>query len=171
MARRRRRSRKHSRKMGLGRLIFPVAAGASFLSQLTSKDFGAGGVGTTTFATANASGKAQFLVNDIVGRITGINPFAQSVQFKQTINPAGVLNKWTGAGLALMLLGSIPGMPLKGKAKSIGKGLLVGGAVGGFFDDPNPNTTMGWGMKSYGTNMAAGYQGGQGTGVPFATND
>ena len=63
----------------------------------------------------------------------------------QTINPAGVVNKWTNAGLiglGYKVIGSqinkTTGMsliPETSKIGSIGKSVLIGGALGGFFDD------------------------------------
>jgi hypothetical protein len=93
------------------------------------------------FAAADPMSKAKFAINDIVGRITGINVFPSSdaPQFTQTINPAGVLNKTTGFGLGLLIynkIGSRAGLP-KIVSDRVAKEILKGGAIGGFFDAPS----------------------------------
>ena len=68
----------------------------------------------------------------------------------QTINPSGVLNKWTNAGLiglGYKIIGSqinkATGMSLIPETSSIGsiaKSAFVGGALGGFFSQPTQQT-------------------------------
>ena len=86
-----------------------------------------------------------------MGRLAGITPFHKLSDgtmlptAPQTINPAGVVNKWTNAGLKGLrykVIGSqinkTTGMsliPETSKIGSIGKSVLIGGALGGFFDD------------------------------------
>ena len=89
--------------------------------------------------------------NIVMGRLAGITPFHKLSDgtmlptAPQTINPAGVVNKWTNAGLiglGYKVIGSqinkTTGMsliPETSKIGSIGKSVLIGGALGGFFDD------------------------------------
>ena len=83
----------------------------------------------------------------VLGRIAGITPFTKvGGQAPQTINPSGVLNKWTNAGLiglGYKIIGSninkATGMSLIPETSSIGsiaKSALIGGALGGFFSQP-----------------------------------
>ena len=157
---------KHKAKeriFNIGKKLFPIAKGlapvVSFIDQISAKDRQTLG---STFTTAPTMEKFKMLSNIITGRLTGIHFFNNGVNPPQTINPAGILNKWTNAGgimLAYGFLGSklnqIAGMgiaPATGKIKSIGKGLIVGGGIGGFFDDP-PNSTNTQNGKFYVSNF------------------
>ena len=86
-----------------------------------------------------------------MGRLAGITPFHGGLPTApQTINPSGVLNKWTNAGLiglGYKIIGSqinkTTGMSLIPETSSIGsiaKSAFVGGALGGFFSEPTPKT-------------------------------
>lgn len=138
MARRRHYRRHGSRSHGamsiIGKAITPLSFVAAFVPQITNKDT----VGNASYAALPNTQKAQFLVNSIAGRMTGFNPFPQYGTQSFTVNPAGVINKYTGMGIGLMVLGSVlpRGVGGKGIAKKIGKGLFWGGVIGGFFDDP-----------------------------------
>lgn len=123
----------------MAKYISPSAFVLSFLGQITSKDFAQGAPQAQTFANADTMGKVKFLTNDVVGRITGINPFGESTQFKQTINPAGMFNKYVGLGLLFnSVYPLLPRVPQKGLARKAGGALIAGGILGGLFDDPTP---------------------------------
>lgn len=142
-----RRSKVKSKSINIGKKLFPIAKGlaapTSFLEQITAKDRQVLG---SAYATAPTTQKVKILSNIVTGRLTGINLFSDEYQAPQTINPAGILNKWTNAGgimIAYNILGS--GLnksvgksiaPATGKIGSIGKQLAIGGGIGGFFDDP-----------------------------------
>lgn len=140
MARRRRHSRHHSRSKGVGhyinKLVTPVLFTGAFVSQITAKDIAT----SSTYATLPPMERAKFLANSVVGRTSGINLFPQYGQQKLTINPSGMVNKFTGLGLGLMIFGHIApkGIGGKGLAKKGGKALFWGGILGGLFDDPVP---------------------------------
>lgn len=130
--------RLHSRRQdGWHKAIVPVSFTAAFLGQLTQKDFEPGAQQSAAFQNANMVGKLKFLTNDVVGRITGINIFKDTTQFQQTINPAGVINKYVGLGLLMNIVyPMIPRVPGKGLARKAGGALIAGGFFGGLFDDP-----------------------------------
>lgn len=150
----------------IGNRLFPfvkaVSAPIAFMEQITAKDRqdNAG-----TFSSVNTTTQLKMLTNVVTGRLAGFGLFKNlplggihdGVSWTnsppQTINPAGVLNKWTNAGMIgiaygvigksvnnmsrNMGLGSV--VPEVSKVKSIGKSILIGGALGGFFDDhPTP---------------------------------
>ena len=130
--------------------VFPivktVSAPIAFLEQITAKDRQDLG---NQFSQAGYGTQLKLMSNIVLGRLAGISPFPKLYTAPQTINPAGVLNKWTNAGLIGiaykvlgggvnkisrdMGMGSI--VPETSKIGSIGKSVLIGGALGGFFDD------------------------------------
>ncbi len=135
---RRRRAKSRIRKFARGQKssfqqLGNAVSAVVFLSQLTQKDRDAG-----AYNVGSMGQKAKVFVNNIGGRILGINPFPDIQTFPQTINLDGAANKYTGFGLATFLYGLLPikGLPHKGKAKSLGKKIAVAGILGGIFDAP-----------------------------------
>lgn len=120
----------------LGKVVTPAAFGLSFLSQLMSKDLDPSTTQGRYYQNADIVGKIKMISNDVTGRVTGLNAFPDAPNFKQTINPAGVVNKYTGMGLGLLIYSHVAprGMGGKGLARKVGKGLFWGGVIGGFFD-------------------------------------
>lgn len=130
--------------------IFPVvkslSAPISFLEQITASDRKALG---NSFSQAGYSTQLKIMSNMVMGRLAGITPFHKMSDgtmlptSKQTINPSGVLNKWTNAGLiglGYQLIGSQINktlgknyVPETSKIGSISKSVFVGGALGGIF--------------------------------------
>ncbi len=157
-------ARKKKVRQGLGKIgnkLFPfvkaVSAPIAFLEQITAKDRLTLGA---TFTQATTTTQLKILSNITLGRLAGITPFHKLADgtilptAPQTINPSGVINKWTNAGLigigykilggALNKFGKDMGLgsslvPETSKIGSIGKSVFIGGAIGGFFDDPVPN--------------------------------
>jgi hypothetical protein len=150
--------------------IFPVvkslSAPISFLEQITASDRKALG---NSFSQAGYSTQLKIMSNMVMGRLAGITPFHKMSDgtmlptSKQTINPSGVLNKWTNAGLiglGYQLIGSQINktlgknyVPETSKIGSISKSVFVGGALGGIFSPseakpasqisfPSTNTTV-----------------------------
>ncbi len=142
-----RKQKAKNKVFSIGNKIFPVAkalaAPVAFLEQISAKHRQTMG---SAFSNAPTTQKLKILTNIVTGSITGVNFFSNEVQAQQTINPAGVLNKWTNAGGLMIVYGVIgkhvnkmagtPVIPATAKVKSIGKQVMIGGAVGGFFDDP-----------------------------------
>ena len=118
-----------------------IAGGLVFFSQLTQKDRDAGLYGVNQ----PISTKAKILVNNVLGRIVGFQPFEAEKKgaFVQTLNLEGAVNKFTGIGLAALLYGHLPlkMLPHKGKAKTLGKRIATAGFLGGIFDAPGTSTT------------------------------
>jgi hypothetical protein len=136
--------------------LFPfvkaVSAPIAFLEQITAKDRQDLG---NSFSQAGYTTQLKIMSNIVMGRLAGITPFHKLSDgtmlptAPQTINPSGVINKWTNAGLIgigyKLLGGGINKMskdmgmgsviPETAKIGSIGKSVLIGGALGGFFDD------------------------------------
>ena len=163
----RRKKIKH-KAFSIANKIFPFVKAAAppvaFLEQITSKDRLTLGA---TFTNASTSTQAKILTNIVTGRLAGITLFHKITDAAgvvtllptapQTINPAGVVNKWTTGGLIGIGYGIIgkavnnmsTGMglgnviPATSKIKSIGKGVFVGGALGGFFDAPTGSNSTG----------------------------
>ena len=127
-------------------IVKTVSAPIAFLEQITAKDRQDLG---NQFSQAGYGTQFKILSNIVLGRLAGVSPFPKLYTAPQTINPAGVVNKWTNAGLIGigykilggginkmsrdMGMGSI--VPETSKIGSIGKSVLIGGALGGFFDD------------------------------------
>ena len=131
--------------------LFPVVktvtAPISFLEQLTSFDRASAG---NNFSQAGYGTQLKMMSNMVLGRLAGITPFNKvGGKAPQTINPSGVMNKWTNAGLiglGYKIIGSqinkATGMsliPETSRIGSIAKSAFVGGALGGFFSQPTPN--------------------------------
>lgn len=158
--------RKVQAKLGLksvGNKLFPfvkaVSAPIAFLEQISAKDRQTLG---SSFSTASTTTQLKIMANITLGRLAGVTPFHKLSDgtilptAPQTINPSGVLNKWTNAGLIGiaykviggsvnkmskdMGLGSV--VPETAKVGSIAKSVLIGGALGGFFDDPVTSTNQ-----------------------------
>ena len=132
--------------------LFPVVktvtAPISFLEQLTSFDRASAG---NNFSQAGYGTQLKMMSNMVMGRLAGITPFHGGLPTApQTINPSGVLNKWTNAGLiglGYKIIGSqinkATGMsliPETSRIGSIAKSAFVGGALGGFFSQPTQQT-------------------------------
>ena len=129
-------------------VVKTVTAPIAFLEQLTSQDRANLG---NSFSNAGYGTQLKIMTNLVMGRLAGITPFHGGLPTApQTINPSGVLNKWTNAGLiglGYKIIGSqinkTTGMSLIPETSSIGsiaKSAFVGGALGGFFSEPTPKT-------------------------------
>jgi len=113
----------------MNKLIGP----AVFLAQLTSKDQGVIGNQPTTGATVKT------LINDVTGRITGINIFSDVPKFGQTVNPAGIINPYSTVAVGGIIVGSILrkfGIRGGAQIRGLSARALVPAMVGGFFDPP-----------------------------------
>ena len=155
------------------RKLFPivktVTAPIAFLEQLTSQDRASLG---NSFSSAGYGTQLKIMSNLVMGRLAGITPFHGGLPTApQTINPAGVLNKWTNAGLiglGYKIIGSqinkTTGMSLIPETSSIGsiaKSAFVGGALGGFFSEPTAKTITQQSFPSIAVNVNGNYNSGQ----------
>ena len=121
------------------RLASPVA----FWSQLSQKDYEVLNA-SPQYHALDYLGKLKVASNILTGSLTGRVLFGDqynpSPDGNPRINPAGVINKWTGIGIAgkiYSIVGKQMGLPEQATIGRIGTKLIYGGAVGGFFDPPS----------------------------------
>ena len=130
----------------LGNSMYKLAKNASgylaFASQLTAKDYSDLNA-TSSYKNEDIATKAKIFANIVTGRLTGLHAFKGdnlygSDQIPFTVNPSGVVNKFTGLGVAGLIYKNlnIKQLPQKQKVGAVAKNLLVGGALGGLFDPP-----------------------------------
>ena len=171
LRRRKRRApkRKTSNSSSAGSKIYSVVKNASgylaFASQLTAKDYEVLNQ-QSAYKNEDIATKAKIFANIAMGRLTGITPFKNGNMYGSettpfTINPSGVVNKFTGLGVAGLIYKNLPmkQLPQKSKVGAVSKRLLLGGALGGLFDAPsNSSTTMASSPKVLGTHMTVNQQ-------------
>ena len=120
----------------------------AFVNQITAKD------SAIISQQKTVLGKLQTVANVITGRMFGLN-FLSGPTFKQTLNPTGVFNKWTGLGVGLsMIYPIIPRVPYKSWARSIGKRWLAAGIIGGLFDDNVTGGNVKFDLKTEGQSQS-----------------
>jgi hypothetical protein len=137
------RKRKGSIKNMVRKAADKLAAPVAFWSQLSQKDYEVLNA-SPEYQSLDYLGKLKVAANIITGSLTGKVAFSD--QYNPTpngsprINPAGVINKWTGIGLAgkiYSMVGKQMGLPEQAAIGRIGTKIIYGGAVGGFFDPPS----------------------------------
>ena len=165
----RRTSKRSAKPSSAGSKIYSVVKNASgylaFASQLTAKDYSVLN-NQASYKNEDIATKAKIFANIAMGRLTGITPFKNGNMYGSettpfTINPSGVVNKFTGLGLAGLIYKNLPmkQLPQKSKVGAVSKRLLLGGALGGLFDAPsNSSTTMASSPKVLGTHMSVQQQ-------------
>ena len=149
MARKTRRRRKNktskhkSIKAMARKAANTLAAPVAFWSQLSQKDYEVLNA-SPQYHALDYLGKLKVASNILTGSLTGRVLFGDqynpSPDGNPRINPAGVINKWTGIGIAgkiYSLVGKQMGLPEQATIGRIGTKLIYGGAVGGFFDPPS----------------------------------
>ena len=147
--RRRRSSKKKNGSKSIKSMIRQVvnkgSAPLAFWQQLSEKDYqvlNADG----NYRALDYLGKLKVASNILTGSLTGRVLFSDQYNpqpgGQPRINPAGIINKWVGIGLAGKLYGKIGKsmkLPEASMIDRVGSKLIFGGAVGGFFDPPgNP---------------------------------
>jgi len=163
------RRRRASTPKGAGSKIYSLVKNASgylaFANQLTAKDYSA--LENTNYKNEDIATKAKIFANIAMGRLTGITPFKNGNLYGSettpfTINPNGVINKWTGLGVAGLIYKNMPikQLPQKSKVGAVSKRLLLGGALGGLFDAPDGSSsrTVASSPKVLGTHMSVQQQ-------------
>ena len=150
----RRRARRTAKSgFSLGKKIFPIAKNlaspVAFIEQISAKHRQTLG---SAYSSAPIGQKLKILTNIVTGSTTGLNIFKDEFQAPLSqLKISNIFNKWTTAGAAMIGYGIIAKsankalgsniMPAISPVKSIGKQLVIGGALGGLFDDkPNSNT-------------------------------
>ena len=140
-AKKRRGSIKSMARKAADKLAAPVA----FWSQLSQKDYEVLNA-SPQYHALDYLGKLKVASNILTGSLTGRVLFSDQYNpqpgGQPRINPAGIINKWVGIGLAGKLYGKIGKsmkLPEASMIDRVGSKLIFGGAVGGFFDPPgNP---------------------------------
>ena len=144
----RRRARRTAKSgFSLGKKIFPIAKNlaspVAFIEQISAKHRQTLG---TAYTNAPIGQKLKILTNIVTGSTTGLNIFKDEFQAPLSqLKISNIFNKWTTAGAAMVGYGIIAKsankalgsniMPAISPVKSIGKQLVIGGALGGLFDD------------------------------------
>ena len=138
-AKKRRGSIKSMARKAADKLAAPVA----FWSQLSQKDYDVLNA-SPQYHALDYLGKLKVAANILTGSLTGKVAFSDqynpSPNGSPRINPAGIVNKWVGIGLAgkiYSLVGKQMGLPEQAAIGRIGTKIIYGGAVGGFFDPPS----------------------------------
>ena len=143
-----RRAKSSAKKsFSIGKKIFPIAkniaAPIAFIEQISAKHRQTLG---TAYTQAPLGQKLKILTNIVTGSTTGLNLFKSEFQAPLSeLKISNIFNKWTSAGVGMIgysiiaksankALGSNI-MPAISPVKSIGKQLVIGGALGGLFDD------------------------------------
>ena len=144
---RRRRKNKTSKNKSIKSMVRQaankLAAPVAFWSQLSQKDYEVLNA-SPQYHALDYIGKLKVAANILTGSLTGKVAFSDqynpSPNGSPRINPAGIVNKWVGIGLAgkiYSLVGKQMGLPEQATIGRIGTKLIYGGAVGGFFDPPS----------------------------------
>jgi len=151
MARKNGRRRKNKNKNGKNKSVKALARSwanklaspVAFWSQLSQKDYEVLNA-SPQYHALDYLGKLKVAANILTGSLTGKVAFSDqynpSPNGSPRINPAGVINKWTGIGLAgkiYSMVGKQMGLPEQAAIGRIGTKIIYGGAVGGFFDPPS----------------------------------
>ena len=149
MARKRRRTKKSKNKHSsiksmIRKVVNQGAAPLAFWQQLSEKDYAVLNA-TPEYRGLDYLGKLKVAANILTGSLTGRVAFSDqynpSPSGQPRINPAGIINKWTGIGIAAKIYGKIGRsmkLPEAASIDRIGSKLIFGGGIGGFFDPPSP---------------------------------
>ena len=137
------KKRKGSIKSMVRKAADKLAAPVAFWSQLSQKDYEVLNA-SPQYHALDYLGKLKVAANILTGSLTGKVAFSDqynpSPNGSPRINPAGVINKWTGIGIAgkiYSMVGKQMGLPEQAAIGRIGTKIIYGGAVGGFFDPPS----------------------------------
>ena len=151
MARKRSRRRKAKKngsksiKSMVRQIVSKGSAPLAFWQQLSEKDYqvlNADG----NYRALDYLGKLKVASNILTGSLTGRVLFSDQYNpqpgGQPRINPAGIINKWVGIGIAGKLygkLGKSMKLPEASMIDRVGSKLIFGGSIGGFFAPPgNP---------------------------------
>ena len=147
-SKKRRKKNKNSKHKSIKSMIRQVvnkgSAPLAFWQQLSEKDYQVLNA-TTEYRSLDYLGKLKVASNILTGSLTGRVLFSDqynpSPSGQPRINPAGIINKWTGIGIAGKIYGVIGKsmkLPESATIDRIGSKLIFGGGIGGFFDPPSP---------------------------------
>jgi len=95
-------------------------------------------IGNSLAAGGDLSTRFKNIVNEALGKTTGLNLFPDAMQFQQTFNPAGVVNPQTTAGVAALIYNFatkfVPQLPLKAESRRFAKKNIAVGIATGIFN-------------------------------------
>ena len=138
------KKRKGSIRSMIKKVVDSGAAPIAFWQQLSEKDYTVLNA-TPEYRGLDYLGKLKVAANILTGSLTGRVAFSDqynpSPSGQPRINPAGIINKCTGIGIAAKIYGKIGRsmkLPEAASIDRIGSKVIFGGAVGGFFDPPSP---------------------------------
>jgi len=103
-------------------------------------------VGDSLAAGGTIGVRFKNIVNEALGRTTGLNPFPDApLQFQQTFNIEGIINPQTTAGVAALIYSAltkfIPQLPLKAESRRFAKKNIAVGIGTGVFRSPSGNVS------------------------------
>jgi len=148
--RKKNKKNKHSSiKSMIRKVVNQGAAPLAFWQQLSEKDYAVLNA-TPEYRGLDYLGKLKVAANILTGSLTGrvafsnqYNPVGElsASPGQPRINPAGIINKWVGIGIAAKIYGKIGRsmkLPEAASIDRVGSKVIFGGMVGGFFDPPSP---------------------------------
>lgn len=99
-------------------------------------------VGDSLAAGGTINVRFKNIINELLGRTTGLNPFPDApLQFQQTFNIEGIINPQTTAGVAALIYSAItkfvPQLPLKAESRRFAKKNIAVGIGTGIFRSPS----------------------------------
>jgi len=148
--RKKNKKNKHSSiKSMIRKVVNQGAAPLAFWQQLSEKDYAVLNA-TPEYRGLDYLGKLKVAANILTGSLTGrvafsnqYNPVGElsASPGQPRINPAGIINKWVGIGIAAKIYGKIGRsmkLPEAASIDRVGSKVIFGGMIGGFFDPPSP---------------------------------
>jgi len=151
MSRKRGRKRKAKKngsksiKSMIRQVVSKGSAPLAFWQQLSEKDYQVLNA-DSNYRALDYLGKLKVASNILTGSLTGRVLFSDQYNpqpgGQPRINPAGIINKWVGIGIAGKIYGKVGKsmkLPEASMIDRVGSKLIFGGAVGGFFDPPGNN--------------------------------
>ena len=147
--RRRRSSKKRNGSKSIKSMVRQIVSKGSaplaFWQQLSEKDYQVLNA-DSNYRALDYLGKLKVASNILTGSLTGRVLFSDQYNpqpgGQPRINPAGIINKWVGIGIAGKIYGKVGKsmkLPEASMIDRVGSKLIFGGAVGGFFDPPGNN--------------------------------
>lgn len=149
---------------GISKWIPKVAPVIAFMQQITAKDLAQINANIPPGTQISMVDNAKNIANIVVGRMTGWNPFPDAYQAAFKLNPAGVINPWTGASVAGLIYGELGKhfkiLPKAGFIRRTSRNVLPAAIIAGLFDAPTPGGNTGTVAKpNYRAIPTAGTQG------------
>lgn len=153
---------------GIRKVIPPIAGVGSFIGQAIGSDVDYA-KSSGYWDGLNGTDKAKLVLGDLVSRVT-LGHYAPFPDVAGPVTPefniGNMLNKFTFAGAALVAYSWFAKkfggryLPEGALAGRTGKGMLLGGALGGLLDDPTSGTQQGPSSAQITRSVSRGQYGG-----------